>query len=138
LPPVTLLAPDDGSIFAGKNSSITLKWDGNLQDDQYYFVHATFTGTGQERVCKEGWVYFKWTKEDSFLVDPWLYDTLCPSSDKRAIQWTVHVGQPTNGTDQQAGKQLSLDADPWEFTWALGEGKSDQEEGGGGIYVPKD
>jgi len=119
LPPITLVAPSNHSDYRGKNSQIVLqwKWDWELSQDQYFLVNAKFTGVADNRVCRENWSYFKWTKETSIAVDPWLYDVICPSSDKRTIEWTVQVGQPTNGLDKPDALLLDLPSEIRVFQW---------------------
>jgi hypothetical protein len=123
LSPVRLIGPPDDSHFVGKDAKIVLRWewDGTLQENQHYLFEAKFTGIDESRICRQDWLYFKWTKADSFVLEPWFYDVMCPSSDKRTVQWTVYVGVPADVNDlgNYRGAQLSEKATPRNFWWII-------------------
>jgi hypothetical protein len=88
-------------------------WD-DLPAEQYFFVELTFTGNETNR-CKRDWQYFKWTKETHLMIEPWLYDIICPLA-----------------TGQAGGLQLTPLVDSRRFEWqfAPSDGMS------GGIVIP--
>jgi hypothetical protein len=135
-PVVNLVSPPDNTNFSGENQKIELQWraDKALPKGTHYFIDARFTGIDENGVCRENWLYFKWTTENSFIVDPWLYDAMCPAPDKRIIQWTVYVGQLTNSLDKPDGVRLGGVADRWTFEWTIqgGDGSKNDASGGGG------
>jgi hypothetical protein len=133
------VSPADIEVFSGKNQEIEFRWaaDKVLPEGTYYLVDARFTGIDEDGVCREDWEYFKWTQEEHLVVDPWLYDVICPNPNKRTIYWSVYVGQPTAGSEDLAGIRLSPGAQVWNFHWTIAvDDESPTHSGGGGIVVP--
>jgi len=95
LPAPIILSPSDNGLEYLER--VLLAWDWTnppLQDNQYFFIEATFTGDNNG-ICKEGWLYWKWTKTTSFEVEaPTLLDVMCRSGGK--VTWTVYVAEPTH------------------------------------------
>lgn len=147
LGPVTLTNPDDGAISVGGTKKIVLKWDWDrdLEENQYYFVDAKFTGVDESSVCRENWSYSQWTREKELVVDSWLFDVMCPSPDKRTVKWTVYIvyndGQPSSNSampelDKAANIRLSMVADSRVFQWKpAANGGNGDGIGGGNVIV---
>jgi hypothetical protein len=139
--PVTLTSPANNTSFVGKDERVELQWKEwyrKLEEGEYYFVDVEFTALDEDGKCRESWTYLKWTRDNSFVVDPWLYDIICPSFDKRTVEWTVYVAQEpaTDNVKRQDVRQLSVEAERWSFQWALSGSSGSSGTGGGGIVVP--
>ncbi len=135
---VTLISPATGTSFNGQNERIQLQWEewpAGLKEGEYYFVDAKFTGIDEQSNCREGWSFYKWTKETAFVVDPWLYDILCPTQTQRKVEWTIRIGQPTNSLEMPDGI-FSLPGDTWSFNWIKTDAALTGGGGGGSTSPP--
>lgn len=134
-PSVELQSPADDAIFFGRDQRVELKWkaDKKLSIELYYFIDARFTGVDENGVCRGEWLYFKWTKEESHVLDTWLYDVMCPAPEERTIRWTVYVGSPAQSPEDSSASTLSAVADARrDLQWRIQGTERGSVSGGGG------
>jgi hypothetical protein len=134
-PSVELQSPADDASFYGRDQRVELKWkaDKKLSEELYYFIDARFRGVDENGVCRGDWLYFKWTKEESHVLDTWLYDVMCPAPEERTIRWTVYVGSPAQSLEDSSASTLSAVADARrDLQWRIQGTERGSVSGGGG------
>jgi LysM repeat protein len=112
-PAPQLLAPPEGSSFAGSDTVILLNWAsvGILDPDEWYVVRMRYLTPGATQP------QLVWTKATSWRVSPDLY--LEGSGRPQQLRWQVLVMRQTGVTEDGIwlGQEVSPPSEARTFTW---------------------
>lgn len=101
----TLISPQDGQIFAGREQFVILRWEsvGRLAENEWYAVRLSWAENGE--FAQRGGNNLK---ETSWQIPANFYYGKADQKTGRVYEWYVYVEQVTEGEDgQRVGEPVS-------------------------------